>query len=128
MDGYSWIALLTLIAVVLAMWKIRKRKEYQYSLLDTSGIILNIVLIVMVYPPLCVAGGLLAHSSVMTVAMARLMPALCVGGVGASVGILEGMGQKNRTFRAVFCRYLGAVGIMRRACRGASSNSTMLRR
>ena len=101
MDVYSWIALLTLIAVVLAMWKIRKRKEYQYSLLDTSTIILNIVLIVMVYPPLCVAGGLLAHSSVMTVAMARLMPALCVGGVGASV-ILRRREQPGLSFLVQF--------------------------
>ena len=59
MDGYSWIALLTLIITVLAVWKIRKRKEYKYSMLDTSGIILNAVLIVMIYPPLSVAGALL---------------------------------------------------------------------
>ena len=58
MDAYSWIALLTLIATVLAVWKIRKRKEYKYSLLDTSGMILNAVLILMIYPPLSVAGAL----------------------------------------------------------------------
>ena len=59
MDAYSWIALLTLIAAVFAVWKVRKRKDYQYSLLDTSSIILNFVLMVMVYPPLTVASGLL---------------------------------------------------------------------
>ena len=50
MDGYSWIALLTLIVTVVAAWMIRKRKEYKYSTLDISGIILNTVLIVMIYP------------------------------------------------------------------------------
>jgi ACR3 family arsenite efflux pump ArsB len=58
MDGYSWIALLTLIVTVVAVWMIRKRKEYKYSMLDTSGIILNAVLIVMIYPPLSVVGAL----------------------------------------------------------------------
>ena len=59
MDFSSCIALLTVIVAVVAVWKIRKRKEYRYSMLDTSGIILNIVLIVMIYPPLCVAAALL---------------------------------------------------------------------
>ena len=58
MDGYSWIALLTLIVTVVAVWMIRKPKEYKYSMLDTSGVILNTVLIVMIYPPLSVVGAL----------------------------------------------------------------------
>ena len=39
MDFYSWIALVTFLAAVAAVWKIRKRKDYKYSLLDISGII-----------------------------------------------------------------------------------------
>ena len=96
MDFYSWLALLTLIGTVLAVWKVRKRREYQYSLLDTSGIVLNLVLILMVYPPLCVVGALLGIDSFATapfalaleqiaVAMGRLLPAVCVAGIGASV-------------------------------------------
>ena len=96
MDGYSWIALLTLIITVLAIWKIRKRKEYKYSLLDTSGIILNTVLIVMIYPPLCVAAALLGIDRFATeafsiflegaaIVMGKLMPAVCVAGIGASI-------------------------------------------
>ena len=42
MDGYSWIALLTVIATVFAVWKIRKDKDYTYSTLDISGIIIII--------------------------------------------------------------------------------------
>ena len=96
MDGYSWIALLTLIATVFAVWKIRKRKDYKYSLLDTSGIILNAVLIVMIYPPLSVASALLGIEQLatepfsiflegMAIAMGRLMPAISVAGIGASI-------------------------------------------
>lgn len=96
MDGYSWIALLTLIVTVVAVWMIRKRKEYKYSMLDTSGIILNAVLIVMIYPPLSVVGALFeigqfatAPLSIFlegaTIAMGRLMPAISVAGIGASV-------------------------------------------
>ena len=96
MDGYSWIALLTLIATVFAVWKIRKRKDYKYSLLDTSGIILNAVLIVMIYPPLSVASALLGIERLatepfsiflegMAIAMGRLMPAISVAGIGASI-------------------------------------------
>ena len=96
MDGYSWIALLTLIVTVVAVWMIRKRKEYQYSLLDTSGIILNAVLIVMIYPPLSVASALLGIDRFATepfsifledaaIAMGRLMPAISVAGIGASI-------------------------------------------
>lgn len=96
MDFYSWIALLTVIATVFAVWKIRKRKEYKYSMLDISGIILNTVLIVMIYPPLSVSGALLGIDRFATepvsifledtaIAMGRIMPAVCVAGIGASV-------------------------------------------
>ena len=96
MDGYSWITLLTLIMTVLAVWMIRKRKEYKYSMLDTSGIILNVVLIVMIYPPLSVASALLGIDRFATeplsillegaaIAMGRLMPAISVAGIGASI-------------------------------------------
>jgi hypothetical protein len=96
MDGYSWIALLTLIVTVVAVWMIRKRKEYKYSMLDTSGIILNAVLIVMIYPPLSVVGALfeigrfateplLIFLEGATIAMGRLMPSISVAGIGASV-------------------------------------------
>ena len=96
MDGYSWIALLTLIVTVVAAWMIRKRKEYKYSALDISGIILNTVLIVMIYPPLSVVGALFEIGRFATeplsiflegatIAMGRLMPSTSVAGIGASV-------------------------------------------
>ena len=96
MDGYSWIALLTLIVTVVSVWMIRKRKEYKYSMLDTSGIILNAVLIVMIYPPLSVVGALFEIGQFATeplsiflegatITMGRLMPAISVAGIGASV-------------------------------------------
>ena len=96
MDGYSWVALLTLIVTVMAVWKIRKRKEYKYSTLDISGIILNTVLIVMIYPPLSVVGALFEIGRFATeplsiflegatIAMGRLMPSISVAGIGASV-------------------------------------------
>lgn len=96
MDGYSWIALLTLIVTVVAVWMIRKRKEYKYSALDISGIILNTVLIVMIYPPLSVISGLLGFDRIATeplaillesasIAAGRLMPAISVAGIGASI-------------------------------------------
>jgi hypothetical protein len=96
MDGYSWVALLTLIVTVMAVWMIRKRKEYKYSALDTSSVILNTVLLVMIYPPLSLVGALLEIGRFgteplsiflesATIAMGRLMPAISVGGIGASV-------------------------------------------
>ena len=96
MDGYSWIALLTLIVTVVTAWMIRKRKEYKYSALDISGIILNTVLIVMIYPPLSVVGALFEIGRFATeplsiflegatIAMGRLMPSISVAGIGASV-------------------------------------------
>ena len=96
MDGYSWVALLTLIATVVAVWMTRKRKEYKYSMLDTSGIILNTVLMVMIYPPLSIASALLGlyrfaaepfliFLEGTAIAMGRLMPAVSVAGIGASI-------------------------------------------
>jgi hypothetical protein len=116
MDAYSWIALLTLIATVLAVWKIRKCKEYQYTLLDMSGIILNVVLAVMVYPPLAVAGALLELMHYATVplmillegaaiAMGRLMPAVAVAGIGASI-ILR---RKEKPTLSFLLQFAGAV-------------------
>ena len=112
MDGYSWIALLTLIATVFAVWKVGKRKEYKYSMLDTSGIILNTVLMVMIYPPLSVASGLLGIGRFATkplliflegtaVAMGRLMPAVSVAGIGASI-ILRRKERPNLSFLVQF--------------------------
>ena len=112
MDGYSWIALLTLIVAVFAVWKIRKRKDYQYSLLDTSSIVLNFVLMVMVYPPLSVASGLLGIGRFATVPflifletvaviMGRLMPAVSVAGIGASI-VLRRKERPNLSFLVQF--------------------------
>lgn len=116
MDAYSWIALLTLIATVLAVWKIRKCKEYQYTLLDMSGIILNVVLAVMVYPPLAVAGALLELMHYATaplmillegaaIAMGRLMPAVAVAGIGASI-ILR---RKEKPTLSFLLQFAGAT-------------------
>ena len=116
MDGYSWIALLTVIITVVAVWMIRKRKEYQYTLLDTSGIILNTVLLVMVYPALSVAGLVLGFNRVTTgtvsamlegtaEAMGRLMPAVSVAGIGASV-ILR---RKERPGISFLVQFAGVV-------------------
>ena len=96
MDVYSVISLATLIVTLLAIWKLRKRPDYQYSLLDTSSIILNFVLMFMVYPPLAVAGALLGINRFatepfakflegFTIALGRLMPAVSMAGIGASV-------------------------------------------
>ena len=48
MDGYSWIALLTLVVTVVAVWMTRRREGHRYSTLDTSCVILNAVLIFMI--------------------------------------------------------------------------------
>ena len=112
MDGYSWIALLTLIVTVVAVWMIRKRKEYKYSMLDISGIILNTVLIVMIYPPLSVAGALLGIDRFATepfliflegaaIAIGRLMPAISVAGIGASI-ILRRKERRGLSFLVQF--------------------------
>lgn len=116
MDVYSWITLLTLLVTVAAVWKIRKGKEYQYSLLDTSGIILNTVLILMIYPPLSVAGALLGMDRFATeplsiflegaaIAMGRLIPAVSVGGIGASV-ILR---RKEKPWASFLAQFAGGL-------------------
>jgi hypothetical protein len=116
MDGYSWIALLTVIATVFAVWKIRKRKDYKYSSLDISGIILNAVLLVMIYPPLSVAAALLGIDRFAAeplsiflegaaIAMGCLMPAVSVAGVGASI-ILR---RKERPGLSFFIQFAGGI-------------------
>ena len=116
MDFSSCIALLTVIVAVVAVWKIRKRKEYRYSMLDTSGIILNIVLLVMIYPPLCVAAALLGIDRFATeplriflegaaIALGSLMPAVCVAGIGASI-ILR---RKERPGLSFLVQFAGGV-------------------
>ena len=96
MDIFSCIALLTMAGVVFAVFKIRKRREYRYSLLDYSGIILNTVLILFVYPPLTAAGALLGYERYATeplsiflegtaIALGALVPAVAVAGIGASI-------------------------------------------
>ena len=112
MDGYSWIALLTLIITVVAVWMMRKRKEYQYSKLDIAGIILNTALIVMIYPPLSVASALLGIGRFATepfsiflegtaIVMGRLMPAISIAGIGASI-ILRRKEKRGLSFLLQF--------------------------
>lgn len=96
MDGYSWIALLTLVVTVVAVWMTRRREGHRYSTLDTSCVILNAVLIIMIYPPLSVGSALLGIDRFATdsfsiflegtaISMGRLMPAVSVAGIGASI-------------------------------------------
>ena len=96
MDGYSWIALLTLVVTVVAVWMTRRREGHRYSTLDTSCVILNAVLIFMIYPPLSVGSALLGIDRFATdsfsiflegtaISMGRLMPAVSVAGIGASI-------------------------------------------
>lgn len=96
MDGYSWIALLTLVVTVVAVSMTRRREGHRYSTLDTSCVILNAVLIVMIYPPLSVGSALLGIDRFATdsfsiflegtaISMGRLMPAVSVAGIGASI-------------------------------------------
>ena len=116
MDGYSVISLLTLFVTALLLWKIRKDKDYKYSTLDTSSMILNTVLIVMVYPPLCVAAALMELNGfnsdtvgkillATVTAMGGLMPAACVACIGASV-ILR---RKERPVLSFFVQFAGAL-------------------
>ena len=116
MDGYSWIALLTVIATVFAVWKTPKRKDYKYSLMDISCMILNTVLLLMVYPALSVAGGLLGLERFATetlpkilegtaIAMGRLVPAVSVASIGASV-ILR---RKERPGLSFWVQFIGVV-------------------
>ena len=112
MDLYSGLALGAMLCTLLAMWKLRKRKEYQYSTLDISGIILNVVLILMIYPPLAVVGALLGMDRYATeplkifleglaIGMGRLMPAVSVAGIGASV-ILRRKEKRGLSFLVQF--------------------------
>lgn len=116
MDIYSWIALLTLLAVIFAMWKVPKRKDHKNSLFDTSGIILNTVLLLMIYPPFTVAAGLLGIDRFATepwqkvlegiaIAMGRLVPAVSVAGIGASV-VLR---RKEKPGLSFLVQFAGAV-------------------
>ena len=116
MDGYSWIALLTMLCAIFAIWKVRKPKDRKNSPLDVSGIILNVVLLVMIYPPMSVAAALLGIGNFATepfavflenaaVALGRLLPAVCVAGIAASV-VLRRKGKSGLSFLVQFA---GAV-------------------
>ena len=112
MDGYSWIALLTMLCAIFAIWKVRRPKDRKNSPLDVSGIILNVVLLVMIYPPMSVAAALLGIGSFATgplfvflekaaVALGRLLPAVCVAGIAASV-VLRRKGKSGLSFLVQF--------------------------
>lgn len=115
MDLYSCISILTLFTVALGLWKFRKPKECHYSLLDASGVILNTVLMVMIYPPLCILSGLMATGEYIdrfpillegaAVALTRLLPAACVGGIGASI-VLR---RRRRSVLSFAVQFTGAV-------------------
>ena len=116
MDIFSCIALLTMAAVVFAVFKIRKRREYRYSLLDYSGIILNAVLITFVYPPLTAAGALLGYERYATeplsiflegtaIVLGALVPAVSVAGIGASI-ILRRKEKPGQSFLVQFAGVL----------------------
>ena len=116
MDLYSWINLITFLVTVFLVWKIRKRKEYKYSILDMSCMILNTVLILMIYPPLIVAGALLGIGRFATepfsiflegvaVGMGYLMPAVSVASVGSSV-ILR---RKEKRWLSFSVQFVGIV-------------------
>lgn len=115
MDIYSWISLLTLIAAAVAVWKTPRQKKGKPSMLDLSGIILNTVLIVMIYPPLTVAAGLLGGAAF----MGRLMPAVSVAGVGASI-ILRRTGKPVHSFWAQFAGIAWFAALMLLAKLGGS--------
>lgn len=115
MDLYSCISILVMFSVALALWKFRKRKDYHYSLLDTSGVILNVVLSIMIYPPLCVLCGLMTTGEYTdqfpmvlegaAIAFSRLLPAVCLGGIGASI-VLR---RKERSALSFLAQFAGAV-------------------
>ena len=116
MDIFSCIALLTMAGVVFGVFKIRKRREYRYSLLDYSGIILNTVLILFVYPPLTAAGALLGYERYATeplsiflegtaIALGALVPAVSVAGIGASI-ILR---RKEKPGQSFLVQFAGVV-------------------
>jgi hypothetical protein len=116
MDAYSVVSLATMIATVVALWMVRKRKDYKYSLLDISGIILNTVLLFMIYPPMAAAGLFLGYERYATeplaiflesiaIAMGALVPAVSVAGIGASV-ILR---RKERPGLSFLVQFAGCV-------------------
>lgn len=112
MDFYSVLALAVFIITVLALIVVRKPKDYKYNNLDISGIIFNFVLGIMIYPPLCVVGQLLGIAEFAAeplrvfleqaaIAMGRLMPAVCVAGIGISV-VLRRKGKRGKSFLVQF--------------------------
>ena len=116
MDIFSYIAVATMIVTVFAVFRTRKRKEYKYSLLDYSGIILNVVLITFVYPPLTAAGALLGYERYATeplsiflegtaIALGALVPAVSVAGIGASI-ILRRKEKPGQSFLVQFAGVL----------------------
>ena len=116
MDIFSYIAVATMIVTVFAVFRTRKRKEYKYSLLDYSGIILNVVLITFVYPPLTAAGALLGYERYATeplsiflegtaIALGALVPAVSVAGIGASI-ILR---RKEKPGQSFLVQFAGAL-------------------
>ena len=116
MDGYSWFTLLTLVVTVMAVWMTHRREGHSYSTLDTSCVILNAVLIVMIYPPLSVGSALLGIDRFATepfsiflegtaIAMGRLMPAVSVVGIGASI-ILR---RKEKTGLSFLVQFAGIL-------------------
>ena len=116
MDIFSYIAVATMIVTVFAVFRTRKRKEYKYSLLDYSGIILNTVLILFVYPPLTAAGALLGYERYATeslsiflegtaIVLGALVPAVSVAGIGASI-ILRRREKPGQSFLVQFAGVL----------------------
>lgn len=106
MDGYSILTLVVFILSAFVVIGVKKRKEYKYSLLDISGVILNLVIGIMVYPPLCLSGLLLSGSDAGLLAvMVRLMPPVCVAGVASSV-ILRRLERPGPSFLAQFAGLL----------------------
>ncbi len=115
MDVYSCVAILTWGIAAMALWKFRKRKDYQYSTLDTAGIILNTVLILMIYPPMCLGCGLMVTEEYYenapnlmeraSIVLSSLMPSLCVAGVAASV-VLR---RKEKPVWSFAVQFVGAI-------------------
>ena len=115
MDIFGVVTLLSVIATVVAMCKFRKRKDYAYSKLDISGIILNVVLLCLIYPPLwviCMALGmdryatepLLIFLEGVAITMGWLMPAISIAGIGASI-ILRRKEKRKLSFLAQFAGF-----------------------
>ena len=113
MNIYTCILILTAFAVAVGLWRFRKPKEYKYSLLDTSGIILNTVMSAMIYPPLCILCAFMATGEYtdkfpmvlegVAVPMTRLMSSVCLGGIGASI-ILR---RRQKSLISFFVQFAG---------------------